>query len=134
MSDNYLGSIGGVKPEISATTVQAAQAAQSVQQVQAVQQNQIQQGAQSQQINAKTQNAEKTNQPSNINEKPAKETKETQSKKSNLYNTSLRFKVDNETNEVTLLIVDKASEKVIRTIPPEAIKDIPPGELFQYSL
>jgi uncharacterized FlaG/YvyC family protein len=31
------------------------------------------------------------------------------------------------------MIVDKASDKVIRTIPPEAIKDLPTGELLQYS-
>lgn len=47
--------------------------------------------------------------------------------------TALRFRVDAKTNEVTMLIVDKSSDKVISTIPPEAIKDLPSGEIFQYS-
>ncbi len=47
--------------------------------------------------------------------------------------TRLQFRMDEKTNEVTIMIVDKASDKVIRTIPPEAIKDLPTGELLQYS-
>lgn len=48
-------------------------------------------------------------------------------------NTSLQFRVDEKTNQVTILIKDKDSDKVIRTIPPEAIKDIPTGQLMEYS-
>jgi uncharacterized FlaG/YvyC family protein len=48
-------------------------------------------------------------------------------------NTSLQFRVDEKTNQVTILIKDKESDKVIRTIPPEAIKDIPTGQLMEYS-
>lgn len=47
--------------------------------------------------------------------------------------TRLQFRMDEKTNEVTIMIVDKASDKIIRTIPPEAIKDLPTGELLQYS-
>ena len=50
-----------------------------------------------------------------------------------LSSTSLRFKVNAETNDITIWIVDQATEKVIMTIPPEAIKDIPAGELLHYS-
>lgn len=48
--------------------------------------------------------------------------------------TSLKFRVDAEKREVTILIVDRATDKVIATIPPEAIKDLPPGELLNYPI
>lgn len=48
-------------------------------------------------------------------------------------NTRLQFRVDEKTNDVTILIKDKESDKVIRTIPPEAIKDIPAGQLMSIS-
>ncbi|HEX7555137.1 MAG TPA: flagellar protein FlaG [Leptolinea sp.] len=48
-------------------------------------------------------------------------------------NTKLQFRVDDKTNDVTIMIMDKATDKVIRTIPPEAIKDIPTGQLMEYS-
>ncbi|MEI8133184.1 MAG: flagellar protein FlaG [Leptolinea sp.] len=47
--------------------------------------------------------------------------------------TQLQFRVDEKTNDVTIMIMDKATDKVIRTIPPEAIKDIPIGQLMEYS-
>jgi uncharacterized FlaG/YvyC family protein len=48
-------------------------------------------------------------------------------------NTRLQFRVDDKTNDVTIMIMDKDTNKVIRTIPPEAIKDIPTGQLMEYS-
>ena len=47
--------------------------------------------------------------------------------------TMLRFEVDAQANKVTVLVVDKATEKIVTTIPAEAIKDIPSGDLLQYS-
>jgi uncharacterized FlaG/YvyC family protein len=47
--------------------------------------------------------------------------------------TKLQFRVDEKSNDVTIMIMDKATDKVIRTIPPEAIKDIPVGQLMEYS-
>jgi uncharacterized FlaG/YvyC family protein len=46
--------------------------------------------------------------------------------------TTLKFQIDDETNEITVLIVDRASEKVLHTIPADAIKNIPAGKLMQY--
>jgi uncharacterized FlaG/YvyC family protein len=43
----------------------------------------------------------------------------------------LRFKVDPGTKEVTVMVVDKASRKVVRTIPPEELKTLNEGELFE---
>lgn len=52
---------------------------------------------------------------------------------STMNNTKLQFRVDDKTNDVTIMIMDKETDKVIRTIPPEAIKDIPIGQLMEYS-
>ena len=46
--------------------------------------------------------------------------------------TNLKFQVDAKTHQVTVLIMDRASNKVISTIPPDKIKDVPPGDLLQY--
>jgi uncharacterized FlaG/YvyC family protein len=48
-------------------------------------------------------------------------------------NTSLRFMVNEKTKEVSILIVDRQSNKVLFTIPPDAVKDLPPGELLQFN-
>ncbi|NLF51671.1 MAG: flagellar protein FlaG [Leptolinea sp.] len=47
--------------------------------------------------------------------------------------TRLQFQVDAKTNDVIILIRDKQSDKIVRTIPAEAIKDIPPGQILQKS-
>jgi uncharacterized FlaG/YvyC family protein len=47
-------------------------------------------------------------------------------------NTSLKFQIDEETNEITVLIVDRSTNKVLHTIPAEAIKNLPSGNLMQY--
>ncbi|GAP22516.1 flagellar protein FlaG [Leptolinea tardivitalis] len=66
-------------------------------------------------------------------EKPAGQpVKATQAARS--YNaTKLQFQVDSKTNDVIILIKDKESDKIVRTIPAEAIKDIPPGQILQKS-
>jgi uncharacterized FlaG/YvyC family protein len=46
--------------------------------------------------------------------------------------TNLKFQVDEKTHEVTIMIMDRATNKVITTIPPDKIKDVPPGDLLQY--
>lgn len=47
--------------------------------------------------------------------------------------TRLQFQVDSKTNDVIILIKDKDSDKIVRTIPAEAIKDLPPGQILQKS-
>jgi uncharacterized FlaG/YvyC family protein len=44
---------------------------------------------------------------------------------------SLKFQVDQKTNDVTILILDRDSRKVVRTIPPEDMNKMAPGELLQ---
>jgi|WetSurMetagenome_2_1015567.scaffolds.fasta_scaffold195819_1 uncharacterized FlaG/YvyC family protein len=48
--------------------------------------------------------------------------------------TALRFQVNSRTNELIVQVVDRESQKVISTIPTDAIKDIPVGELMQFSI
>jgi len=48
--------------------------------------------------------------------------------------TALKFEVNSETKELIVLVVDRETQKVVNTIPPEAIKDIPVGDLMQYSI
>ena len=45
--------------------------------------------------------------------------------------TRLQFQVDAKTNDVIILIRDKDTDKIVRTIPGDAIKDLPPGQLLQ---
>ncbi len=47
-------------------------------------------------------------------------------------NTTLKFQIDDETNEITVLIVDRMTDKILHTIPAEAIKNLPAGKLMQY--
>ena len=47
--------------------------------------------------------------------------------------TRLQFQVDAKSNDVIILIRDKESDKVVRTIPADAIKNLPPGQILQKS-
>ncbi|NMC54102.1 MAG: flagellar protein FlaG [Chloroflexi bacterium] len=46
-------------------------------------------------------------------------------------NVQLKFKVDAETNDVTILILDRQSHRVIRTIPSEEILKLKEGDLVE---
>jgi len=43
----------------------------------------------------------------------------------------LLFQVDPQTSDVTIVVVDRVSRKVIRTIPPEEFDRLSEGELIQ---
>jgi uncharacterized FlaG/YvyC family protein len=47
---------------------------------------------------------------------------------SNIY---LRFRIDPETNDVTLFVLDRAAKEVVRTIPADELAKLGPGELFE---
>jgi hypothetical protein len=42
---------------------------------------------------------------------------------------SLKFIVDSKTNDVTVLVLDKASRQIIRTIPNDELKNLTRGDL-----
>ena len=44
---------------------------------------------------------------------------------------SLRFRVDPNTNDVTIFILNRSSRQVVRTIPPEEMASLSPGEILQ---
>lgn len=46
-------------------------------------------------------------------------------------NTRLIFKVDQDDHKVVVMIVDQTSSEVIRTVPGDAMKDIPSGGLIE---
>ena len=46
-------------------------------------------------------------------------------------NVHLKFKVDPKTNEVTVLMVDNTSKRVVRTIPPDELRQMREGDLVQ---
>ena len=46
-------------------------------------------------------------------------------------NVVVRFRVDRQTNNVTVFIVDRASKRVLRSIPPEEVGKLQAGDLLE---
>lgn len=46
-------------------------------------------------------------------------------------NIGLKFRIDDETNEVTVYVIDRTSKQVLRTIPPEEIRNLKAGDLVE---
>jgi uncharacterized FlaG/YvyC family protein len=69
---------------------------------------------------------EKRSEPTETSTPPA----ETVGVNSSLHMTRVQFQVNEDTQDVVIYIRDKESDKVLRTIPAEAIKDLPPGQLM----
>jgi hypothetical protein len=46
-------------------------------------------------------------------------------------NLSLKFKIDEKTKDVTILMIDRETHKVVRSIPPEEMSKMDPGELLE---
>lgn len=44
----------------------------------------------------------------------------------------LKFIVNENTHDITILVVDRASKKVIRSIPPEEMGTFQQGDIFDY--
>ncbi len=44
---------------------------------------------------------------------------------------TLEFQVDESSKDVTVYILDRASHEVVRTIPPEELNNLNPGDLLQ---
>ena len=61
----------------------------------------------------------------------ATEATQPQAMVSNAANISLKFRVDEETREVTIFVVDRSSKKVIRSIPPGELAKMRAGELLK---
>ncbi len=46
----------------------------------------------------------------------------------------VKFKIDDKTNDITILILDRSTQKVIRAIPPQELNKLDPGELLELFL
>jgi uncharacterized FlaG/YvyC family protein len=46
-------------------------------------------------------------------------------------NVSVQFRVDEETNDVTVFLVDRKSKKILRTIPSSELQKLQIGELLK---
>ena len=62
--------------------------------------------------------------------KPAASSDSRLQPKSPTVKTKLKFQVDQDSNDVTVLILDASSHEVIRTVPPEELSKLTPGELI----
>jgi uncharacterized FlaG/YvyC family protein len=64
-------------------------------------------------------------------EKKISSERKSQPVQNSLADLRLKFRVDPDSNDVTVLIMDKATDKVIRTIPPEELKNLREGGLIE---
>jgi uncharacterized FlaG/YvyC family protein len=58
------------------------------------------------------------------------EVKADEASSNKLSNIRLKFRVNDETNEITILVLDQASKEVIRTIPADEMAKMHPGDLL----
>lgn len=90
-------------------------------------QTQAQQAAQTKQVqSAKPAEAQQVEE-SKVSEAKTSETKSTPVKTSDV---QLRFIVNGETNDITVLVVDRENQKIIRAIPPEELNQFNQGDLL----
>ncbi|GEM_PF-1268992 len=69
-------------------------------------------------------------------EKPAKSEKAEEKPAQNLLpvtngDTFLRFMVDKKTHDITVYVVDRASKRVMRSIPPNEVNNLKAGDLLK---
>jgi uncharacterized FlaG/YvyC family protein len=119
MNESTINSVSSTQPVSGGAIVRLQSgpgpAAQAAQQVQVAQQSQVkatQQAAQQDQAAA----------PAPANDKPVM---------TNTADFALRFRVDEETRQVTVFVIDKASRRVLRTVPPEEFSKLKAGDLFE---
>ncbi len=105
MSASSISAIGAIKPVDAGTNVELAQAQPAP--------------AASPKINAASQ------------EKLQVQTRGEHAQAGMLSNVSIHFRVDQETNDVTIFIVDRKSRKVLRSIPANELEKLKIGELLK---
>lgn len=110
MSEQQINAVGRVDRDVSSRLVQMAQAQEIAQR----------------QVPARK--SEATKQEDQILDQVS----EALNQKLSPMNTGLKFQIDDETDEIIVLIVDRATDKVLHTIPAEAIRNLPAGKLMQY--
>ncbi|MBN2555711.1 MAG: flagellar protein FlaG [Anaerolineales bacterium] len=48
-----------------------------------------------------------------------------------LKNVRLHFKIDPDTHDISVAVIDQDTERIIRTIPPEQVRDMSSGSLVE---
>ena len=64
-------------------------------------------------------------------ERPETEIKVTPNQNSSLKNISIHFRVDDETNDVTIFLVDRKTKKVLRSIPASELQKMQVGDILK---
>jgi len=64
-------------------------------------------------------------------DKPTKPAENESDQAGNVSNVSIHFKVDDETKQLTVFVVDKRSKRVIRTIPASELSKLQAGDLLK---
>jgi uncharacterized FlaG/YvyC family protein len=63
--------------------------------------------------------------------KPVKQVENESEQAKNLSNVSIHFQVDEETQQLTVFLIDKASRRVIRSIPANELNKLQAGDLLK---
>ena len=69
--------------------------------------------------------------PSSEQETPSVQEEKNIAVKNDLAKISLHFSVDDETQELTVFIVDRSSKRVLRSIPPNELYKLQAGDLLK---
>jgi uncharacterized FlaG/YvyC family protein len=64
-------------------------------------------------------------------DKPMKQVENESDQARSLSNVSIHFQVDDETQQLTVFLVDKASRRVIRSIPASELNKLQAGDLLK---
>ena len=119
MSENSVNPIGRIEIDLSGFT-QLSQAVQPQQQAPA------KSNGGEEAVVARAENQVKLNEAKAAEPRPDKPAPQNP-----MVDISLKFQVDPQTNDVTILILNRASRQVVRTIPPEDMTKMGPGEIVQ---
>ena len=64
-------------------------------------------------------------------DKPGRQVENESEQAKNLSNVSIHFQVNNETQELTVFVIDRASQRVIRSIPASELNKLQAGDLLK---
>lgn len=70
-------------------------------------------------------------QPGGEAQKPQAEIKVEPKQNADMSNISIHFRVDNETNDVTIFLVDRKTKKVLRSIPASELQKMQVGDILK---
>jgi len=115
MVPNASGGAQTPRPQVTSSMPQETQGqTTSTENAEASQALAVQSKTAQQQSKSKTEEAEKTELPL-----------------TSMANISLKFKIDEETRNITVYVIDRESKRVLRSIPPEEMNKLQAGDLVE---